>query len=100
MVFKNFRWRSAKRILCSGRNNCSWTWYMGSIINCEKQTKDSLCSTANNGIKKNTMAKSGDVDEIVLTKDGIEVERKSDSNKGHIFYDEDGNGFQCIGYGA
>ena len=40
------------------------------------------------------------VPDVVQTKDGVSVNRKSDENKGHIFYDENGNGFKCMGYNA
>ena len=36
--------------------------------------------------------------EVVKTKDGVSVEKKSDKNKGHIFFDEEGKGYKCLGY--
>ena len=34
----------------------------------------------------------------VFTKDGVEVEKHSNKYIGHIFYDEVGNGYECLGY--
>jgi hypothetical protein len=34
----------------------------------------------------------------VKTKDGVELEKRSNKHKGHIFYDEQGVGYECLGY--
>lgn len=34
----------------------------------------------------------------VITKDGVTVKKASNEYKGHIFYDEHGNQFKCLGY--
>ena len=34
----------------------------------------------------------------VFTKDGVEVEKGTNKYKGHIFYDEDGGKYKCLGY--
>ena len=34
----------------------------------------------------------------VKTKDGVEVEKGSNKYKGHIFYDDKGQGYECLGY--
>ena len=34
----------------------------------------------------------------VLTKDGVKVEKRSNKYKGHIFYDEKGGSYQCLGF--
>ncbi len=34
----------------------------------------------------------------VKTKDGVELEKRSNKHKGHIFYDEKGVGYECLGY--
>lgn len=34
----------------------------------------------------------------VFTKDGVEVEKGSDKYKDHVFYDETGIGYKCLGY--
>lgn len=44
-------------------------------------------------VNKKVMAKK-----TTYTKDGVEVDSSSDKYKGHIFYDEDGVGYKCLGY--
>jgi hypothetical protein len=34
----------------------------------------------------------------VKTKDGVELEKRTNKHKGHIFYDEKGVGYECLGY--
>lgn len=34
----------------------------------------------------------------IKTRDGIPVEKDSNKYKGHIFYDENGVGYRCLGY--
>jgi len=34
----------------------------------------------------------------VRTKDGVEVEKGNSKYKGHIFYDDEGQGYECLGY--
>ena len=44
------------------------------------------------------METGGEVTDEIYTKDGVKLNRKSDKNKGHIFYDESGNKFKCLGH--
>ena len=39
-----------------------------------------------------------DGEKFTHTKDGVKVEKGSDKYKGHIFYEEDGTAFECLGY--
>lgn len=66
--------------------------YVLRIKNIEKK------SNGSSEMNKGGEAKVTNNPDVVFTKDGIKVNRKSDKNKGHIFYDEDGNGFKCLGY--
>jgi predicted ABC-type ATPase len=36
--------------------------------------------------------------EMISTKDGVKVEKRSNKHKGHIFFDEEGGKYQCLGY--
>lgn len=44
------------------------------------------------------MANGGPIKSTVLTKDGIEVEKGTQKYKGHVFFDEKGGKYTCMGY--
>lgn len=41
---------------------------------------------------------NGKPEKYTHTKDGVKVEKGTDKYKGHIFYEEDGTAFECLGY--